>query len=292
MEKYSNLIIRSDDPRYGKLGHIWKKYNWNNIVINTNPFIYRIPSELVLHDYFSGTNWVTPKIPEDVIDPYWIENANIISSKGLCYCLSHGCELTVQEFFDLVILHINDTSNRPRCALEGCSSPVKWGGRMSFGYNVSRWWCDVKATYCCDSHAKLFQAYHPELYPDQSIQIKRFLEGGYQYEVKVYSEMMRYINMGNPYDIIIIYYAITCDGDFKFGLTYDLQMRKRHERINGGDYKSIHAVLYTNRLEASYIEAKLKLKFKAEYLEFNMIHSVSSEIKTIISNRPIANPFE
>lgn len=110
----SEFIIKNDDPRYGKLGHMWKNVKEYSRNEGINATYYLIPKELVLEDYSSG--WINiSKTPNESPDSW----DNWINSKRLNKILSQCCNLSLEDYYDLLELHINNRSNRPRCPICG-----------------------------------------------------------------------------------------------------------------------------------------------------------------------------
>ena len=59
---------------------------------------------------------------------------------------------TPQEYFDILILHINDTDDRPKCSNPECSIPLNWGGRIYYGCSQNGYsWFDRIQHYCSPS---------------------------------------------------------------------------------------------------------------------------------------------
>ena len=281
--KYNELIIPQFDFRYGKLGHLYKRYNYSNIIRRDERRIlqYYIPGELLWEDY------ITDKIQLYKSDP---DHKNWISNKYASRLIFWSTGLNPQEYFDLLVLHINNPNDRPRCVQ--CHCIVPWSNRIIWGYNQSVPWDKVRFTYCSNSHAKQFQCLHPEFFPEVRKHQEMFYEYMRPYRVRI--ERSKYLTRGNLDDEGYFYLARTHNNDLKIGVTCcSLECRSYQELMNSGyEYKSIHCILQSNRLEIANLEAHIKNKFGEEYLNWNNLHQVIIMIKGLLANRPIANPFE
>lgn len=264
----SNYIIDPSDRRYGKLGHIWKKYNWieGNLYRYFDGYqsvFYYIPPELLISEY--GTD----KIDISVNPKIGFERANWISNRcsGI---IEEVTGLTLQEFFDIVVLKINNRCNRPRCSNILCKVPLSWSGRFSHGYYGDTYWSIRPYHYCSTScrtqMMRIDKDYYKSFNETQIDNIKYILT---PYS-SIKSAWRRFLNRGNLSDECYFYVARTQSNKFKFGITQeDLDIRSYQEAWQGeGIYKSIKPIYLRSRRFVTNLEALIKLKFDgSEYLE-------------------------
>lgn len=138
----TNYIIPPWDPRYGKLGHIWKKYNWKSVVYVEGYYstYFYIPTELVIKDY---TRYCRVLKLIDKTDDW----CNWIYKRECKRILEYSCSLTMQEYFDLVILHINNRSDRPKCPVDSNIIPFY---SIYYGYGSPYTsWDNKELPICC-----------------------------------------------------------------------------------------------------------------------------------------------
>jgi len=281
-----NLIIPPWDPRYGKLGHIWKKYNWDNLVYrdSNRVILYFIPPELVINEKIYSRGWKVLKS----ID-YTDEYCNWSSSKPINNKLIETCELNNQDYFDLLILKINNKLNRPRCNNIECNSILKFSNRIFYGYNQTYPWNESDHAFCCKSCSAYYQSTHPNEFENGMQHKLNWINARYIPRNKIYTDYRSYLNKGNQYDECNLYISLTNNGFIKYGVTTNIENRRYMFYSN---LITIHKLIDSYRFEIANIEAKLKFEFKGrEYLNFDELHKFFNILKSILANRPVASPF-
>ena len=277
LKDYYNEIIPPWDSRYGKLGHIWKKYNFKNIFnyISQNSLYYYIPPELVIKDL------ITNKIDVRKVPIEW-EYANLISNRFL-FRIYDYINLSGQELFDIIILHNNSKLNRPRCAF--CHRYLNWSYRFSHGYYGDGGWMYRKYNYCSTSCRTRMMRLDINYYSKFNESIKQ----NYVFMHSIYSitksSWTHFLNKGNLNDLCHFYIAITRDNLIKFGVTAEsLEVRSYMEAWKGaGFYRSIKSIFTRSRLFIGNFEALIKLSIGKEYL----IQSNYSQLLSLISRYSI-----
>ena len=91
------------------LDDLFTKYNFENIIRREGPrrIYYYMPYELVINEYL--TNYVdVHKTRSDLMNPW----ENWISKFVITRVCEWSLRLTIQEYFDLLVLHINRKSDR------------------------------------------------------------------------------------------------------------------------------------------------------------------------------------
>jgi len=130
----TNFIINQDDSRYGKLGHLWKSYSLEDL---TESNYWFIPPELIINEYTDSRGRRFSKDKSSL--GQW---DNWISTYFLEERLFFTTGLSTQEYYDLLILKINNISDRPKCYHPRCKSYTKFYS-MSKGYS----------SFCCQGCA-------------------------------------------------------------------------------------------------------------------------------------------
>lgn len=277
-----DLIIKDDDPRYGKLGHLWKKYSYREIWYSEggrNSYYY-IPPELVMENYTFRDGRTISSNP---INPW----DNWIHCMKAAQFIWNYCWITSQEYFDLLVLHINDRSNRPRCAY--CKSPLKFNNiKVGYGGGGGNAEWITRTNPCCDKHCASKYRFQLGIYDDLLEYIHT------DPIVRTKNERNSFIGKGYPDEDALFYLTWTSEGYLKLGATSRLGMRILHSYDDPrGYYLNPHIIFKSNRVEIANLEARLKLEFKGrEYLDPNDLSKLIMHIKYELANRPIANPFE
>lgn len=298
MDMEYNYIIPPWDSRHGKLGHIWKKYHYEVIMKYYSSLCYFIPPELVINDYEdSRGNLITSDTTKLKSD----KDLNWVSSYGFNNKLWITCRLTQQEYFDLIVLHINDKSNRPRCS--SCKSYLSYTGRVTKGYGGGGYWIDKINIFCSRSCLGYYTGTHLEEYPKVKSKIENWYKSGwikahivgpeamhsYYYSAK--NKLSKFINLGNPDDQCYLY--ITHDGNsIKYGVTCDVNVRQSFGlSFYGSVYKWIHVIQINTRLQIGYMESIISLYFQnGEYISYDSLSEFFKLIKSF-KNKVIDNPF-
>lgn len=258
-----NYIIPPWDSRYGKLGHLWKRYDFNKIKYSDGGgrVYYFIPPELVVEDYITRNIQIKSILDKD--NPW----CNWISNRYLFY-IEDLTGLSLQEFFDLIVLKSNSKIDRPKCSF--CGASLAWSGRFSHGYYGDTLWMNRKYNYCSDSCRTQMMRYDKDYYESFNEAIKDNIEYVFTKEAKTKSAWSRFLNLGPLDDECYFYIARTKSRIFKFGITaYDLETRSYQEMWRGeGYYSEMKPLITRSRIFVANLEALLKLKFDGrEYLE-------------------------
>ena len=150
---------------------------------------------------------------------------------------------TPQEYFDILILHINDTDDRPKCDNPECNIPLNWGGRIYYGYSQNGYsWFDRIQHYCSPSCRSKVVSTNVNLYTNFGFK---------DFSKLNIAQRNNFIKLGNEYDICQMY---LCEvGDlFKFGISYDLENRF-------GWYSPDTYIIYeSTRVNVAYLEYYIK----------------------------------
>lgn len=265
LKDYYNEIIPPWDSRYGKLGHIWKKYNWNNIIKGKGPGRkFYAPKELVINDIITHRGNRILQNPET--------DDNYISTNSLDNLLIQSCDLTKQEYSDLVIYHINSKLNRPRCPI--CGNPIRFSEKMNTCYQQT----------CSQRCAATYNHQNSELMRLHSI------ENFSRIDVHVKAEFKQLLSRG-PLDENVVIYVVLTETTPKFGVSRDLNMRINCSRMSIS-YKEVLFQEVTTRYKAACIEAQLKLdNYGSEWISTDEVEYYESRIMDLL-NKPTTNPFE
>lgn len=293
LKDYYNEIIPPWDSRYGKLGHIWKKYKWDDLVIPGKGIKPKnkilLVRELVLDEY---PEW----------RPYVARNKESI--------LMELMDLTEEEYFLITVYKVNRVIDKPRCP--ECHNYLDYNYRFNSGY-----W-----TFCsrsCNASWNLkYQFSHLSDYPSRlkhlqdwysnrfdfskawedptwrSDQINRLSLRFLDPEFRTKFDRGRFIHQGELNDKCYLYLAITESYQVKLGVTIDIDQRLYLNKLNDAEsYLCIHQVFASNRSEVANLEAQIKLRFNGnEYLDWVDLHRIIHVMKELLANRPVANPFE
>lgn len=276
-----NIIDKSDD-RYKLLDTLFDKYSYDNIIKRFEGYDhpwYFIPPELVKFPYSKGSIEIFDITTTD-LDYDW---DNYVSYNSITRILLKCCELTPLEYFDLLVLHINDTNDRPKCKY--CNNYLTWSGRILCGYGSGgHLWTESENNFCSPGHTILYRNSHLDEYPEYSEFINSGGSFGLQYSnpdlydpvgTSVYSthiETMRskFKNSGNKTDICQFY--ITRSGDkLKFGITSDIDIRLGFGASFDSYSNDVRIIYESHRYFIADLEAEIKYKFKSsiEYLEWS-----------------------
>lgn len=175
---------------------------------------------------------------------------------------------TIQEYFDILILHINDTTMRPRCPY--CGEYLPWSGRLTFGYGGD-YWFESRNHFCNGSHKALYMSTHRDEYkkfgdllnsggvlslirnnPDKYVPLNND-----NLERKVNSIWSKFLSLGNPDDECVFYIGVTNSGIFKYGVTANLD-----DRECVYEFKRLKPVFYSTRVKVAALEAQIKFELE------------------------------
>lgn len=261
-----NFIIPNWDSRFGKLGHMWKKFSYDDLwkYSSNGSLYYLIPKELILVEY------TTAKISILKSKDNWV------SCYSINRILNITCNLTNQEYFDLLILKINDKSNRPKC--KNCKSLLQWSNRITHGYSGLDFTISIN-TFCSTECSCLYRESHPDEYVNfHKAKNLLFSNGGpLKYTMindpdtyiamQIEANRSRFNNSGNVMDICYLYVTWTYSGKLKFGISDDVDNRQSWSGFNDY-YINPHILKMGLRYDISNLETLIKYHFNQfnEYL--------------------------
>lgn len=240
-------------------------------------------SNLVRH--LEGNRYPEYKIPFELIKNrsdyrikhYRKDDEGIwVSSSKLKCALRQFTGLTVQEFYDLLFLRINDTELRPRCKY--CGKPKGFDKISHGGYGT-----EFRGyTFCSPSCSTMYVWYHQDEYPNV---VSHFQNGsGFGTLMgNLNAKRSNFLNMCNAKgkDRADFYIASTLDNKFKFGISINARVQGWHK-----DYKNRKCILTSDPCTIAELEYNIKLDFGGrEYLEwsevFDFIRSYIKYTKSI-----------
>lgn len=297
-----NWIIPPWDPRYGKLGHIWKKYPFNKLFkegegVKPKNKIYFIP-ELVIENYITNKVYLTKEYGD------WI-------SRNKESILTYSMHLTEEEYYLLTVLHINRKLDIPRCP--NCKCQLTYTYRFNVGY-----W--IFCSRSCNASFNLrYQFAHLDQYPTRlqhtiawslagraasdfgelwkteefrNKMINSLRSRIWDPKFRTYCDMRRFILSGDENDEAFLYVTEN-EKYFKFGATKDPELRSRLMPLDGGPSDRVRCIIKSTRLEIAYIEATIKLHFKGrEWLDVSESHEFFKYCRLVLTDRPVPNPFD
>lgn len=171
---------------------------------------------------------------------------------------------TVQEYFDILILHINDTEDRPRCPY--CGRFLEWSGRLTYGYGQD-YWFESTHHFCSPSHRTLYMSSHPDEYQD----FAELLDSGGNLnavrrdpnkslnndnlERKINSMWGTWLSKGNKTDECSFYIGKLVTGEFKYGVT-----SSEDDRAASYKFKKLKVILTNSREYVGALEAQIKFE--------------------------------
>lgn len=253
----NKLIIDTSDERYKYLELLWSTYDYNNLIVDLSHRSWRclVPRELILTKVGGSS----------------------IGCRNLNKFLLNNCKLTLQEYFDLLVLHINNTDDRPRCSYSGCTDHLRFIS-FSQGYGSLGPWNPDARHYCSNTHQRLdHEGRNKESLNSILPTIKR--------------QRSTFISKSKG-SIGYLYITRLTSGGIKYGITEDILKRVQSMRF-GNLYINPHMIFRGSIEEVANLEASLKLELSGkEYLLDDELHNLMKLIRTKLAVRPIANPFD
>lgn len=166
--------------------------------------------------------------------------------------LEVDCNMTIQEYYDRLILEIDSIEARPKCL--NCGKPLIFSGKISHGYGHHAN-CDQSYLFCSDSCGVKYKYKNPEVVPSWSSKC------GFSNTVSL-THRNQFLNKGSLTDICYFYLAKRSDGSLKFGITSDMESRVTLSKIPEYD-REIPYVKYLiigegTRLDIANIEFEIK----------------------------------
>jgi hypothetical protein len=228
----NNLIISYEDPRFGKIGHLWRRYSWDNIKRGFGRRKeYFIPPELIKRDYVThrGTK-ILAKLESD---------SNWINSNSFANILWKTCELEVQEYCDLLVYHINDKLDRPRCCW--CKSYLKFDYHLNQQYGF---FCNES---CSVSYAHRFS---------ESL-IAHDLDNILNPITRIKASRNSFLSRCSE---SAHFYIVSTDYGPKIGVASNLEDRISYSRLDNWNYKEILFDIILPSVDAANLEAFFKLE--------------------------------
>lgn len=223
-------IIKETDFRYKNLPKLWEKWNFDNFKIPlSRQYRYVIPHELRL----------------DGGEDFFIGRSAIFIERYL------GLEL--QEYFDLMVLHINDTDDRPKC--KNCGAYICFSGELARGY-ARHHWENVRNLFCDKSCRQYYIHSHLEEYPHEVERRKSWTQSVSLNDMRqARSAMNRELNHGDHLDLIYFYRGRLDDNWLKYGITEYYPGRNNHLHLKDDE------IFQYTRSKACLLEYLIKVKF-------------------------------
>lgn len=238
-------IIKESDPRYGLLDNLYQ-YNLEKLFPFDGRIYMCIPRELIINPVrVSESNWI-----ED--HPSMFYRCLTLRGPYVNDYLYESTGLTFQELYDLLILHINETEERPVC--KKCGEPAPFNG-FTYGY---REFCDI----VCKNQWLLEQDYikdiHRKLFHDMN------LENNSDPKFQAHSHFMYFINNFDLNSRAFLYLADYYDNPdkFKFGVS----KMSFDAKFNLMGSETLDNIYEDNLLKVSWIEYQLALIFNKEWI--------------------------
>lgn len=272
-------IINESDIRYSKLNQIFSKYNYDNMIkYFDNKCCYHIPVELVLSEYYTDYVWITYHRTD------W-NKSNWVSRYYLKKILLETTGLTVQELFDLTVLHINDTDLRPKCSNPECNEYVPFHS-FYYGYGVGSHSWDTKLACYCSSECRESSNYQGLIsYVNSEESRKRssefFTQRNSNPKFQAENQYFRLINNNiNLYFYLALVRYPDTSVILKFGCCNDLDTRFGFAK-NFNGYATIHQIMYADAVTAAMLEWRLKELYDySEYLDISELSNIIKYIKS------------
>lgn len=261
-----DLIIKETDPRYKNLDKILS-YNLSELSYcdGGKSWYYYIPKELVLIE--DDRVKFNPRDKELSWDNYL--------SKNVVKWIEYYCNISVEDYFCLFSLHINDRDLRPKCDY-GCGTYLPFKS-ISQGYGRMGNWDPTSKHYCCNECQRLAHE-------------KANKESLNSYLPRIKRLRTMFLSYGNPDDPCEFYVTNTSDNKFKFGVTENIEGRIHSIRYAGIKYLNPRVIFRGTRLQVANLEAWIKIDFKGEeYLDSSKGFFDSFRKPRIDYN---VNPFE
>lgn len=220
---------------------IKNKYTIDQVMIHhENSIGIFIPPELIINEY-NGYSFCARK-----------DSGADISTKSSKFhkYIKLITGLTAQELFDVLILNINDTDDRPKCKY--CGKYLQWSGRFTFGYGNSQRIWNFENHFCNHSCRAKYS-------------VSNNLTGFGTYLNQARAQRSQFLTYGNELDICYFYIAI--DGsELKFGICTDPDRRFLIQKFN--KYKLIFS---GTRIQVANLEywIKIELKDHKELIPYN-----------------------
>lgn len=257
-----NLIINELDPRYKYLDKLLS-YDRSSIIYRgdgRNSVYYFIPPELVLEEY--DTDKI--QLRKSLTEWSW---CNWIHGRSIPRILQDYCNITTEEFYNLIILHNNDLDNKPRCKY--CNSDL-WFKCLAYGYSTHNYKEGSSTIFCSISC-------HVNWMNENNL-------GMNSIDSNIRKARTQFLSKGTLEDECYLYITWLSNGKFKYGITSNLEDRIVLENLNGNSYNSIHILRIDSRVNIVDIELKLKYRFNGlEYLESKLLNNFFIELRIILT---------
>ena len=184
--------------------------------------------------------------------------------------------LEIWEYISLVLY--GDKDYVPRCSTPGCNNPVKYSGRVNWG------WEHYCSKSCRASYVAKVQ------HSDPNSKLSKFTNSTenhiHSWWGKVNRAKISFIRDGKPNDECYLYLGLTSDGKIKFGATSMSLSSGWTSRKSRLRLLSIHQIRKGLREDIANAEANIKFKLgsNVEYLEFSELKRLINIIKELKSN--------
>lgn len=253
-----------------QIKYLFETYNSDNIKKLTEGrkrHYYFIPKEFIIKPFISRYQKLIPGVED--------EN-NWVGVNALNSVLWECGEIGIQEYFDLLVLHISDTDNRPECPV--CKKELTFKS-MKQGYGnhpytgKELWFC---SNQCCVS----YQLDHPEL-----------AHGGFRsFEGNIEAKRTRFLTTGSLSAICTFYIARHPNG-IKYGITSDIVRRSTFAYVEGSNTQ-LRPIVEGRRDFIANLEANIKydLDEATEFLPWDLVPKFIEVFgKVLIKLRSLSN---
>lgn len=277
LKDFYNEIIPPWDSRYGKIGHIRKKYKYENLVYSEDSWklYYLVPKELVIKNFINTRGGRCTKNPIKDWD-------NWIYYRDINKVLQISCNISSLEYFNLLVLNKNDKYYRIKCTI--CKTPLKFHSIKS-GYlstSSSNW--EIGQDACCSTSCATTLKHIKGILSDSVYNLH------HNATIGAFNDMNRLLNSDKEF--LYFYLTWTKSGKFKYGITENVYWRQ-YTSNKVDQYLNAHTICKLPKDEAAYLEATIKINInqRSEYLANSELNQIIKLLKQLLATRPIANPF-
>lgn len=237
-------IITEFDVRHYRLNDLWSRVNESNYrVKDGQKSLMLLPMELCIVpiDRWTGRgNHIKYDSSTDLL----------VSSNSYRRLLLESTGLSVQEYYDLVVLHINNTEDRPRC--KWCNKELRFHNQLNHNYGL----------FCNSSHSELFMQMNPDYSPATA---NHKINDYCTEDSRIFSKYKSALSHG-PSNEIIQFYITESNGRYKYGITRDLKVRESYSRLDGLNYRNSKVLLTGTRDLVCKLEYELTKIFRSEFI--------------------------
>lgn len=232
----SDEILDKMWDRLGSEFNLSRKEDWSY-----HP-LYYIPYELVVTEYDS-----------DYIYTSFKEDGYIVANQS--EYIKYLCNLTQQEYYDLLKLRIKYIEDRPKCDHPDCNEYVSWSGRIYSGYGNGRY-----KLHFCSKECQL--SYKYKAYPDKGIA---------SISSRLKAKRSSFLSRGDYSDQCQFYIGTTIQNKFKYGVTILSEDRIYFSKGDEPKLKNIKIIFEGTRFQLANLEYLIGVDLNQveETLEFS-----------------------